>query len=99
MTEREKLIEAMAKAIHDADWGDNAWLAASLMERYESELRATATLAAIEAMGAVVVPVEATEGMERAGGLALHKCSGAFGSAGACYAAMLSASPYAKEPS
>jgi hypothetical protein len=64
----------------------------------ECREEATAALSAIEAMGAVVVPVEATDRMERAGGLALHRCSGAFGSAGACYAAMLSASPYAKEP-
>ena len=98
MTEREKLIEAMARAILAAELWPGSWDRANEPERGHVLYKATSTLAAIEASGAVVVPVEATEGMERAGGLALHRCSGAFGSAGACYAAMLAAGPYAKEP-
>ena len=53
---REQTIETMARAIHDADWGENAWLVASLMERYESELQAKAALSALEDAGLVVVP-------------------------------------------
>jgi hypothetical protein len=104
MTEREKLIEAMARGMHDARPPRN--VEGKLLDFYDPanctsmncRHDATAALAAIEASGSVVVPVEATERMERAGGLALHRCSGAFGSAGACYAAMIAAGPYAKEP-
>jgi hypothetical protein len=101
MTDREKLTEAMARVIYDDLEGPIADqdFTRQMRQWEQAQKLATAALAAIEASGAVVVPVEATEGMERAGGLALHRCSGAFGSAGACYAAMIAASPYAKEPS
>jgi hypothetical protein len=105
MTDREKLIEAMARGMCEHVYPNcdfapegSAWVSTWAREREAFEEQATAALFAIEAMGAVVVPVEATERMERAGGLALHRCSGAFGSAGACYAAMIEASPYAKGP-
>jgi hypothetical protein len=85
MTEREKLIEAMARAICD-EWS-YLWAA-------------TAALAAIEAMGAVVVPVEATGAMLESADDAL--CGVAVGDlahdiAGDTYAAMCRASPYSKE--
>jgi hypothetical protein len=55
---------------------------------------ATAALSAIEAMGAVVVPVEATDKMDEAGWVRL--CDHTHLTAEDIYAVMLAASPFAK---
>jgi hypothetical protein len=99
MTEREKLIEAMARGMHDArpprdvegkllDFDDPA-NSTSMNCTHD----AAAALAAIEASGAVVVPVEVTADMQDAIWLAAQ-----LQNANLQYRAMLAASPYAKEP-
>jgi hypothetical protein len=102
MTEREKLIEAMARGMCEHVYPNcdfapegSAWVSTWAREREVFEEQATAALAAIEAMGAVVVPVEATERMIDATNDEYGwSADGIYGH----YAAMLSASPYAKEP-
>jgi hypothetical protein len=93
MTGREKLIEAMVKAIADRSYPAHV----------EHRALAAAALSAIEAMGAVVVPVEIDD--ETADGIwrAAYDEWAEFGSldkdAGrVALRAMLAASPYAKEP-
>jgi len=114
MTEREKLIEAMARAISDAQGfpanerfsiGHQKFPNETMAnwENYTDEARAA--LAAIEAMGAVVVPVEATEGMDElccdamASGIIVGGGFVEFSVASAqnAWSAMCRASPYAKE--
>ena len=103
---REALIEAMARAIivcrfgqcRVTDWKSEATRNANIREALEE---ATAALSAIEAMGAVVVPVEATDHMIGSAGVALFKSDLATAMdmrAGtvATYAAMIAASPFAK---
>ena len=88
---RDKLIEAMARAMYEADegpWGD------ALMK--EMRRYATAALSAIEAM-AVVVPKYPTTDMQREG-LNAHSDNPLY-AVPSVYAAMLSASPYKKEAS
>jgi acyl-CoA synthetase (AMP-forming)/AMP-acid ligase II len=102
MTEREKLIEAMARALcariypsPDFKPEGSTWPSAWERSRCEFTYQATAALAAIEAMGAVVVPVEPTDRMIDATNDEYGwSADGIYGH----YAAMLSASPYAKEP-
>jgi len=113
MTEREKLVEAMARAMAEPlgarvpydvlpDNASQPKLADGSGLSQELLLDgATAALAAIEASGAVVVPVKATGAMLESADDAL--CGVAVGDlahdiAGDTYAAMLAASPYAKEP-
>jgi hypothetical protein len=66
----------------------------------ECREEATAALAAIEAMGAVVVPVEVDDGMVEAGYEAAIDGKEWGKSVSPCeiYSAMIAASPYAKEP-
>jgi hypothetical protein len=110
MTDREKLIEAMARGMCACE--GTSQCAAICLSRFASSnqkgqcsdavrvwgRKATAALAAIEAMGAVVVPVEATDEMNWAGGQAQSASIGSYGEPGICHAAMCKASPYAKEP-
>jgi hypothetical protein len=92
MTEREKLIEAMARGIAIR----RGRVAAGPGEVKE----ATAALAAIEAMGAVVVPVEATDRMFfDPDDVCTNMGQSPWAAFCEIYAAMLAASPYAKEPS
>jgi hypothetical protein len=101
MTDREKLIEAMARAMHDArppmdvegkplDFEDPA-NCTSMNCTHD----AAAALSAIEAMGATVVPVEATEEMSEAGWVRL--CDHTHLTAEDIYTVMIAASPFAKE--
>jgi hypothetical protein len=84
VTDREKLIEAMVKAIADRSYPAHV----------EHRALATAALSAIEAMGAVVVPVLSTRDMNNAGAyVEYHK----GGHSDMIYEAMLAASPFAKE--
>jgi len=112
MTNREKLIEAMARAmcetwgyVWDGDPDDEQTAPETCCDITPGKIlyreAATAALAAIEASGAVVVPVKATGAMLESADDAL--CGVAVGDlahdiAGDTYAAMLAASPYAKEP-
>jgi hypothetical protein len=107
MTDREKIIEAMARGMCSCE--GTSQCAAICLSRFASSnqkgqcsdavrawgRKATAALAAIEAMGAVVVPVEPTDRMIDATNDEYGwSADGIYGH----YAAMLSASPYAKEP-
>jgi hypothetical protein len=96
---RTALIEAMARAMYEADegpWGD------ALMK--EMRRYATAALSAIEAMAAIV-PREATDAMDEAccdamaSGLIVDGDFVEFGGTSAqnAWSAMLAASPFAKE--
>ena len=96
MTDREALIEAMARAMALADDED-------YMEDYRRyDKRATAALSAIEAMGAIVVPVEATAEMAKAALNADLDIYWAYSADGRpddprdVYAAMIASSPFAK---
>jgi hypothetical protein len=87
----EELIEAMARGIAKADCGEAAeW------PIYEQD--AQAALAAIEAQGKVVVPVEPTFEMKTAGAAAItadHMRKMAnYDAAADCWPAMLAASPH-----
>jgi hypothetical protein len=96
MTEREKLIEVMASALYSAGFGaefDYARRGDPVKGRYRTQ--AAAALAAIEAMGAVVVPVEATDAMRYA---AFPEEGMEWQSPRCTYNDMIAASPYAKEP-
>jgi hypothetical protein len=102
MTEREKMIEAMARGMCEHVYPNcdfapegSAWVSTWAREREAFEEQATAALAAIEAMGAVVVPVEPTDEMNWAGGQAQSASIGSYGEPGICHAAMCKASPYA----
>jgi len=120
MTEREKLIEAMARAICD-EWGylwdgdpdEDSQVSPENSKGYDERpskllfrTAATKALAAIERFGAVVVPVKATERMDElccdamASGIIVGSGYMEFGATSAqeAWSAMLSASPYAKEP-
>lgn len=106
---RAALIEAMARAMFDRAWGSPAW------DRQDSDTKdrwrevATAALSAIEALGATVVPVEATREMCRAGVWALDKARerdgmlqeprpySAHQKHAIRFAAMAAKSPFAKE--
>jgi hypothetical protein len=107
MTDRETLIEAMARAICD-EWGylwdgdpdEDSQVSPENNKGYDERpskllfrTAATAALAAIEAMGAVAVPVEATADMYADIWLAAQLQNANFQ-----YRAMIAASPYAKEP-
>jgi hypothetical protein len=86
MSDREKLVEAMALAVRQSRVG--AITPPDEPTNYDTRL-ATAALAAIEAQGAVIVPVEATDEMWDAGCAAHQACA-------PIYAAMLAANPYRK---
>jgi hypothetical protein len=104
MTDREKLIEAMARGMCACE--GTSQCAAICLSRFASSnqkgqcsdavrvwgRKATAALSAIEATGAVVVPVEATGAMQDAIWLAAQLQNANFQ-----YRAMIAASPYAKE--
>jgi hypothetical protein len=77
---REELVAAIGIALNDA--------------RMNGDDLATATLAAIEAAGCVVVPREATRGMRLSGLDALNTGKGIA----AAWVAMIAASPLAPEP-
>jgi hypothetical protein len=99
MTEREKLIEAMASAMYSAEFdGDYSTRGEELKILYREQ--ATAALAAIEASGAVVVPVEATPAIHQAMAAAIRQEWKEGGlsdeQAIAGFAAMVAASPFAK---
>jgi hypothetical protein len=106
MSDREKLIEAMAQALFDGVLWQGAWEKANDVERGRARWDATAVLAAIETMGAVVVPAEPTDEMRRAGVWALDKARERDGllqeprpyaaqqKHAIRYAAMIAASPY-----
>jgi hypothetical protein len=106
MTEREKLIEAMARALCREDGIRPTRLEPGTAFGVDGKLpngddgfftwrlyigKATSALAAIEAMGAVVVPVEATGAMFNSADFT-NDLPDVWG-------LMLAASPYAKEPS
>jgi hypothetical protein len=112
MTEREKLIEAMARAICREDGIRPTRLEPGTAFGVDGKLpngddgfftwrlyigKATAALSAIEASGAVVVPVKATDEMAEAGWVRL--CDHTHLTAEDIYTVMLAASPFAKEPS
>lgn len=100
MTDTDKLVEAMARAMNPIAWasvttpeGANAqW------EREDSQRQAQRALTAIEASGFRVVPVELTQAMKNAGGAVEVPCGGWNISIGGCiagevWADMLAASP------
>ncbi len=103
MTDREKLIEAMARAMHDArppmdvegkplDFEDPA-NCTSMNCTHD----AAAALSAIEAMGAVVVPVEATDGMFfDPDDVCTNMGQSPWAAFCEIYTAMIAASPFAK---
>jgi hypothetical protein len=68
MTPREQLIEAMARASFNAEWGAEAWSNPSTTDFEREEARAIAriNLTAIEAHGVALVPAEATDTMHDA---------------------------------
>jgi hypothetical protein len=108
MTDCKALIEAMARGMCEHVYPNcdfapegSVWVSTWAREREAFEEQATAALAAIEAMGAVVVPVEATEGMIEAAHVAMFETpftGGTMVMVGAGLDAALAASPYAKEP-
>jgi hypothetical protein len=104
MTDRKALIEAMARVIYDDLEGPvaNQDFTRQMRQWEQAQKLATAALAAIEAMGAVVVPVEPTDGMIEAAHVAMFETpftGGTMVMVGAGLDATLAASPYAKEPS
>jgi hypothetical protein len=99
MTEREALIEAMARGIcrHKPNCRGNGFETHPF--RAEAIVEATAALSAIEAMGCVVVPVEATGRMIEAVHVGMFETpftGETMVMVGAGLDAALAASPYAK---
>jgi hypothetical protein len=94
---REKLIEAIERGIYGAlsEPVSSQDFTRQMRQWARSQELAHAALSAIEAMGAVVVPVEATDEMSEAGWVRL--CDHTHLTAEDIYTVMLAASPYAKE--
>lgn len=97
MTDREKLIEAMARRYARKYGGLGPTMEADMervektWRRYSDEMETA--LDAIEAFGCVVVPRDATAEMRDAGRQAINRIE----SWGGICAAIAAASPYAKE--
>jgi uncharacterized protein YgbK (DUF1537 family) len=103
MTDRERLIEAMARVIYDDLEGPvaNQDFTRQMRQWARSQELAHAALSAIEAMGCVVVPVEATDRMIEAAHVAMFETpftGETMVMVGAGLDAALAASPFAKEP-
>jgi len=83
--DRNELIEAMARAIHETMTGQAIF--EYLDNPFDASAIASATLTAIEAQGLAIVPVEATDGQSNVGGLQMIKADNAAG----IYRAMIEA--------